>query len=178
MFTSILDQPFVDLYQFSYPEFGPTWIVQVKDNKQQPSHSHLKAMIYNNLDGTDGQLHRGEVILALRLMAAQLRRLRFIKHSVAPVCTYPSILLFRKDHIQELTFKSTRFSYSPSWDHNMPALSRPFSRAPRSSYGLRSYMIFDRKTKLRSDFLRSGILGSPLVIRWLCRCLLVRCLSR
>ncbi|RJE18143.1 hypothetical protein PHISCL_09521 [Aspergillus sclerotialis] len=114
MFTSILDQPFVDLYQFSYPKFGPTWIVQVKDNnKQQPSHSHLKVLIYNNLDGVDGKLYRGEVILALRLMAAQLRRLRFIKHLVAPVLLF-SFMGPQHARIIEAFFTGTTLVLRPS----------------------------------------------------------------
>ena len=177
MSTSTTDQPFVDLYQFSYPEFGPTWVVQAKDSKQQLPHAHLKALIYNNMNGVEGQLLRGEILIALRLMNGQLKRARFIKHFAAPVRYYPYICLFMKYHILELTSKPIRFFFFPSWAHSTPELSKHFSQATNLFFDRQSYMISVRKTKLRSTFLHSGTLANPLVIRRSCQSLLIRYLG-
>ncbi|PIG82026.1 hypothetical protein AARAC_010261, partial [Aspergillus arachidicola] len=49
---------------------------------------HLKAMMYSNLNGTDGTILRGEVSMALHLMIVQMRRARFLDHMIAPVLLF------------------------------------------------------------------------------------------
>lgn len=75
------DVPFVGLFQHTYPQFGTTCALQVKEGP----YPHVKATIYNNLDATDDQMLRGEIMLALRLIIAQMRRVRFLQHMIAPV---------------------------------------------------------------------------------------------
>lgn len=42
-------------------------------------------MIYNDLEGKDGRLLRGEIILALRIILAQARWRRLFGHMTVPV---------------------------------------------------------------------------------------------
>ncbi|RAL00862.1 uncharacterized protein BO80DRAFT_407256 [Aspergillus ibericus CBS 121593] len=81
---SLGDRPFENLDEYSYPEFGVTKAIEVKDR----SYPHVKAMIYNNLDGTDGQLLRGEIIMVLRIIHAQARRARLLEHTIIPVLLF------------------------------------------------------------------------------------------
>ncbi|PYH90036.1 hypothetical protein BO71DRAFT_444188 [Aspergillus ellipticus CBS 707.79] len=75
------EAPFTKLFEYDYPEYGTTKAIQAKEG-QCP---HMKAMVYNNLDGKDGQLLRGELLIALRLINAQMRRVRFFEHMTVPV---------------------------------------------------------------------------------------------
>ncbi|GAB1201274.1 hypothetical protein APSETT444_010664 [Aspergillus pseudonomiae] len=79
--VSIGDVPFVDLSDHGSPEYVTSNASQVKDGP----YPHLKAMVYNNLNGVDGIILRGEVMMALRLIIAQMRRSRFLDHMTAPV---------------------------------------------------------------------------------------------
>ncbi|KAE8348504.1 hypothetical protein BDV28DRAFT_88592 [Aspergillus coremiiformis] len=81
---SIGDKPFTGLFEYNSPEYGATKAVEVKDG----SCPHVKAMIYNNLDGDDRQLLRGEIMITLRLIRAQFRRSRFVEHITAPVLLF------------------------------------------------------------------------------------------
>ncbi|PYI07033.1 hypothetical protein BO78DRAFT_314189, partial [Aspergillus sclerotiicarbonarius CBS 121057] len=78
------DQQFTGLFEHNFPEYGATKAIKAKDG----SYPHVKAMIYNNLDGEDGQLLRGEILIALRLMYAQVKRTRFVEHMTAPVLLF------------------------------------------------------------------------------------------
>ncbi|KAE8406801.1 hypothetical protein BDV37DRAFT_242029 [Aspergillus pseudonomiae] len=82
--VSLGDVPFVNLNDHSSPEFVTSNACQVKDGP----YPHLKAMVYNNLDGADDIILRGEVTIALRLIIAQMRRNRFIEHMTAPVLLF------------------------------------------------------------------------------------------
>lgn len=59
-------------------------------------------MVYNNQDGIDNQMHRGELLIAMRLMMAQLKRALFIDHMVVPVSLSVSTSLPSFDLIQVL----------------------------------------------------------------------------
>lgn len=95
---SIGDPPFLGLYQYKYPEFGLTEAKQEKSGR----FPHLKAMIYNDLNGTDDQLHRGELLIAMRMMMAQLKRAQFLDHMVVPVSLHLSTRLPSSDLIRVL----------------------------------------------------------------------------
>ncbi|RAL15385.1 uncharacterized protein BO97DRAFT_338166, partial [Aspergillus homomorphus CBS 101889] len=43
-------------------------------------YSHIQAFMYHGIDGTDTTVLRGEVLIALRLINAQMRRSSFFKH--------------------------------------------------------------------------------------------------
>lgn len=64
--------------EYEHPEFGVNTAIRVRD-----SYPHVKAMIYNDLEGKDGQLLRGEIILALRIIQAQARWRRTVEHITA-----------------------------------------------------------------------------------------------
>lgn len=46
---------------------------------------HMKAVIYSGLEGEDSIVCRGELLIILRLMLGQLRKVRLLHHKVAPV---------------------------------------------------------------------------------------------
>ncbi|PLB45038.1 hypothetical protein P170DRAFT_513115 [Aspergillus steynii IBT 23096] len=73
-----------DLYRYGFPEFGFTDAEQVKTGP----YAHMKATIYNNLNGDDDHLLQGEMLPILRLMIGHLRRARFIDHMVAPLMVF------------------------------------------------------------------------------------------
>lgn len=72
-----------DLYCWDFPEFGFNVVHQVKHGP----YSHLTATTFNNLNGHDDTILRGELLPVLRLMIGHLRRARFIDHMVAPILT-------------------------------------------------------------------------------------------
>ncbi|PTU24451.1 hypothetical protein P175DRAFT_0553730 [Aspergillus ochraceoroseus IBT 24754] len=81
---SIDDEPFTGLYDYQSPGYGTPTAAEFTDG----SCPHVKAMIYNDLEGNDGQLLRGEIIITLRLIYAQFRRPHFFKHLTAPVLLF------------------------------------------------------------------------------------------
>ncbi|RAK71281.1 uncharacterized protein BO72DRAFT_481852 [Aspergillus fijiensis CBS 313.89] len=52
------------------------------------SQTRIKAFTYHNMNGTDNKILRGEVMVVLRLMIAQLRRVRYIEQLTAPVLLF------------------------------------------------------------------------------------------
>lgn len=56
-------------------------IIDIPDKKSP----HIKAVIYHGLEGEDSTLCRGELLIILRLMLSQLRKVRLLHHKVAPV---------------------------------------------------------------------------------------------
>ncbi|RAH50458.1 uncharacterized protein BO95DRAFT_510553 [Aspergillus brunneoviolaceus CBS 621.78] len=75
------DTPFKGLHQFQSPEWVTRWAIQVAEGSQ----TRIKAFTYHNMNGTDNKILRGEVMVVLRLMIAQLRRVRYIEQLTAPV---------------------------------------------------------------------------------------------
>ncbi|PYH91583.1 hypothetical protein BO71DRAFT_486103 [Aspergillus ellipticus CBS 707.79] len=73
-----------DLYQYPQPEFGVSRMTSI-DGKEYP---HSKIVSYNNLNGNDNELLRGELLIILRLMLEQLRKRRLLDHMVAPVLLF------------------------------------------------------------------------------------------
>ncbi|KAE8366514.1 hypothetical protein BDV27DRAFT_143596 [Aspergillus caelatus] len=63
---------------------SPVVTIHASQVKEGP-YPHVKALIYNNLNGADGTILGGEVMMALRLIIAQMRRARFIDQMTAPV---------------------------------------------------------------------------------------------
>ncbi|OJJ78165.1 hypothetical protein ASPBRDRAFT_37371 [Aspergillus brasiliensis CBS 101740] len=82
--VSTSDEPFQGLWRDAYPEFGTMRADQVKDR----SSPHMKAMLYNNSDGKDGELLQGEIMVALRLAHTQMRRRRFFGHMTTPILLF------------------------------------------------------------------------------------------
>lgn len=76
--------PYKDLYQYKDPEFGAYDMTDISGGE----FPHTKALIYNNLEGNDQQILRGELLIILRLMIGQLKKRRFIKHMIAPVILF------------------------------------------------------------------------------------------
>ncbi|KAE8147975.1 hypothetical protein BDV25DRAFT_159179 [Aspergillus avenaceus] len=81
---SLSEGPFRNLDEYEHPEFGVTSAIGVRNF----SHPHVKAMIYNGLEGRDGQLLRGEITLALRIIRAQARWRRLFEHMTVPVLLF------------------------------------------------------------------------------------------
>lgn len=73
-----------DLYQFPQPEFGISRMASI-GGSQYP---HSKTMSYNNLNGNNNELLRGELLIILRLMLGQLRKRRLLGHMMAPVLLF------------------------------------------------------------------------------------------
>ncbi|KAJ5577956.1 uncharacterized protein N7459_006920 [Penicillium hispanicum] len=73
-----------DLYQYPQPEFGVSRMTNI-DGKEYP---HSKVVSYNNLNGNDHELLRGELLIILRLMLGQLRKRRLLEHMMAPVLLF------------------------------------------------------------------------------------------
>ena len=46
---------------------------------------HFKAVIYTDMEADDKTCFRSEVLISLRLMLAQLRKVRLMHHKIAPV---------------------------------------------------------------------------------------------
>ncbi|PWY85819.1 hypothetical protein BO94DRAFT_597969 [Aspergillus sclerotioniger CBS 115572] len=82
--NSIGDVPFVGLIEYNFPEYACLHAIQVKEG----SYPHLKALLYNDLNATDGKILRGEIMIALRLIIAQMRRSRFLQHMTTPVLLF------------------------------------------------------------------------------------------
>ncbi|QKX53512.1 uncharacterized protein TRUGW13939_00591 [Talaromyces rugulosus] len=59
-----------NLFEHKFPEYGAPKAIEAKDR----SYPHVKAMIYSNLNGEDGQILRGEIVVVLRIIRAQVRR--------------------------------------------------------------------------------------------------------
>ncbi|KGO75994.1 hypothetical protein PITC_011510 [Penicillium italicum] len=73
--------PFKGLYKYDKPDFGVFMIMDLP-GKDFP---HMKAVIYHGLEGDDSTLCRGELLIILRLMLGQLRKVRLLHHKVAPI---------------------------------------------------------------------------------------------
>ncbi|RAH71860.1 uncharacterized protein BO66DRAFT_318737 [Aspergillus aculeatinus CBS 121060] len=82
---SLMAVPFEDLFECNEPEFGTPELVKAKRGRESPP---MKAMVYNNLDGNENTLLRGEVVIALRVINGQMRRSRFFEHSTVPVLLF------------------------------------------------------------------------------------------
>ncbi|QKX56874.1 uncharacterized protein TRUGW13939_03981 [Talaromyces rugulosus] len=78
------DRPFVGMTKHKYPEYLAMFAYHIKG----PSYPHVKAVIYNNLNGADGRILRGEAMIALELSGAQLRLSSFMGHMIAPVLLF------------------------------------------------------------------------------------------
>ncbi|KAI2679753.1 hypothetical protein CBS147355_4235 [Penicillium roqueforti] len=63
------------------PTFGAFKIID-SPGKEYP---HLKAVIYTDMEADDKTCFRSEVLISLRLMLAQLRKVRLMHHKIAPV---------------------------------------------------------------------------------------------
>ncbi|PLB44885.1 hypothetical protein P170DRAFT_513009 [Aspergillus steynii IBT 23096] len=72
--------PYKSVYGYEQPEFGTFRMTDIPGG----SFPHTKAVIYNNLEGKNQHILRGELLIILRLMLGQLRKRRF-HHMIAPV---------------------------------------------------------------------------------------------
>ncbi|KXG50944.1 uncharacterized protein PGRI_065160 [Penicillium griseofulvum] len=70
-----------ELYQYDSPEFGAFTTTDIAGSK----FTHFKAAIYNDLEADDETYFRGELLIILRLMLGQLRKIRLLCHYKAPV---------------------------------------------------------------------------------------------
>ncbi|KAJ5972380.1 uncharacterized protein N7479_002298 [Penicillium vulpinum] len=73
--------PYKDLYQHDDPSFGAFRMMDSEGSK----FPHFKAVIYNDLEADNETCFRGELLISLRLMLGQLRKLRLAHHNIAPV---------------------------------------------------------------------------------------------
>ncbi|KAL4783196.1 hypothetical protein BJX76DRAFT_330613 [Aspergillus varians] len=72
------------LYRYEYPQRRATVVLQ-DENK---THPHMKACIQSDLDATDDQLIRGDLLVLVRLMLSQFKRTIFLPHMVAPILLF------------------------------------------------------------------------------------------
>ncbi|CDM36473.1 unnamed protein product [Penicillium roqueforti FM164] len=63
------------------PAFGALTMID-SSGKEYP---HFKAVIYTDMEADDKTCFRSEVLISLRLMLAQLRKVRLMHHKIAPV---------------------------------------------------------------------------------------------
>jgi hypothetical protein len=82
--------PFKSLYRYDKPDFGVFGIRDVAG----PAFPHMKAVIWNSLETEGSKVCRGELLIILRLMLGQLRKVRLLHHDVAPVSLGYSHSLF------------------------------------------------------------------------------------
>ena len=73
--------PYKTITQHDQPNFGAYHLTDIPGEK----FPHTKAIIYNNLEGNDQVIARGELLIILRMMLGQLKKRRFIQHMIAPV---------------------------------------------------------------------------------------------
>ncbi|CAI7631594.1 unnamed protein product [Penicillium glandicola] len=73
--------PYKDLYQYEDPPFGAFTTTDIAGS-QFP---HFKAVIYNDMEADNETCFRGELLIGLRLMLGQLRKIRLVHHNIAPV---------------------------------------------------------------------------------------------
>ena len=73
--------PFKGLYKYDKPDFGVFHIWDVAS----PAFPHMKAVAWNGLETESSKVCRGELLIILRLMLGQLRKVRLLHHDVAPV---------------------------------------------------------------------------------------------
>ncbi|KAJ5205846.1 hypothetical protein N7491_003530 [Penicillium cf. griseofulvum] len=76
-----LDSASWRLYQYDAPAFGAFTTTDIAGSK----FPHFKATIYNDLEADDETCFRGELLVILRLMLGQLRKMRLVCHHKAPV---------------------------------------------------------------------------------------------
>lgn len=81
--------PYKHIYQYDNPEFGAFATTDIAGGE----YPHFKAVIYNDLEADHETCFRGEILIALRLMVGQLRKIRLLHHNMAPVML-PSSLLY------------------------------------------------------------------------------------
>lgn len=82
--------PFGSLYQYDAPAFGAFETVDVAGGQ----YPHFKAVIYNDLEADNETCFRGELLIILRLMLGQLRKIRLLHHNIAPVILHDPLSLF------------------------------------------------------------------------------------
>ncbi|CAP79721.1 hypothetical protein E8E15_005534 [Penicillium rubens] len=73
--------PFKGLYKYDKPDFGVFHIWDVAS----PAFPHMKAVAWNGLETESSKVCRGELLIILRLMLGQLRKVRLLHHDVAPI---------------------------------------------------------------------------------------------
>ncbi|KAJ6189229.1 hypothetical protein N7519_004137 [Penicillium mononematosum] len=73
--------PCGSLYQYDSPAFGTFSTTDIAGG-QFP---HFKAVIYNDLEADNETCFRGELLIILRLMLGQLKKIRLLHHHKAPV---------------------------------------------------------------------------------------------
>ncbi|KAJ5478255.1 hypothetical protein N7530_003764 [Penicillium desertorum] len=73
--------PYGSLYQYDSPAFGTFSTTDIAGG-QFP---HFKAVIYNDLEADNETCFRGELLIILRLMLGQLKKIRLLHHHKAPV---------------------------------------------------------------------------------------------
>ncbi|CAI7592320.1 unnamed protein product [Penicillium glandicola] len=73
--------PFKELYKYDKPDFGVFNIMDIPTAE----FPHMKAVTWNGLEGEDSELGRGELLIILRLMLGQLRKVRLLHHNVSPI---------------------------------------------------------------------------------------------
>ncbi|CAI7631583.1 unnamed protein product [Penicillium glandicola] len=73
--------PYKDIYQYIDPYFGAFRMMDCAGSE----FPHFKAVIYNDLEADNETYFRGELLISLRLMLGQLRKVRLVHHNIAPV---------------------------------------------------------------------------------------------
>ena len=91
-YLTLVDSPgqynaYKSLYFHGSPSLGPSptfgaFKIIDSPGKEYP---HLKAVIYTDMEADDKTCFRSEVLISLRLMLAQLRKVRLMHHKIAPV---------------------------------------------------------------------------------------------
>lgn len=82
LLDSICDyNPFKHLYKYDKPDFGVFRTMDVPGEE----FPHVKAVIYHGLEAEGKKLCRGELLIILRLMLGQLRKVRLLRRKVALV---------------------------------------------------------------------------------------------
>ncbi|KAJ5962124.1 hypothetical protein N7501_007065 [Penicillium viridicatum] len=78
--------PYKDLYQDGGPAWGiPSFGAFRMMDSAGKEFPHLKAVMYNDLEADNNTCFRGELLISLRIMLGQLRKVRLVHHQIAPV---------------------------------------------------------------------------------------------
>lgn len=107
--------PYKDVYQYGGPAWGiPSFGAFRMMDSAGKEFPHFKAVIYNDLEADNNTCFRGELLITLRIMLGQLRKVRFVHHQIAPnsLFSFSPIPLYI---LGLLTGYSTGFTYIIGW---------------------------------------------------------------
>ena len=99
-YITLVDRPIDYTPYKSVYQFGAVWdgipssgALRMMDSagKEFP---HFKAVDFNHLEAENNTCFRGELLISLRMILGQLRKVCLVHHQIAPVILYSPFLLF------------------------------------------------------------------------------------